>query len=103
MPRRGHNNWCTKLTVYDWPSDKEDIMHLGWFSLPTSKTLELFFFYFKQLRFIRYSLDLLLHLLIKRWRATNQTFLHQECYIADGFTPNPMVILFFFDSLTVDF
>lgn len=61
------------------------------------------FFYVKQLWFIKYSLDLLLHLLIKRWRAPNQTFLHQEGYTADGFTPNPMVILFFFDTLAVDF
>lgn len=59
--------------------------------------------YVKQLWFIKYRLDLLLHLLIKKWRAPNQTFLHQEGYIADVFTPNPMVILFFFDTLTVDF
>lgn len=54
--------------MYDWPSDKEDIMHFGCFGLPASKSSELllFCYYIEQLWFIKYSLGLLLHLLMKR-------------------------------------
>lgn len=54
--------------MYDWPSDKEDIMHFGCFGLPASKSSELllFYYYIKQSWFIKYSLGLLLHLLTKR-------------------------------------